>query len=155
MPGSTGLLGKGVMRNLFGKRLVSFVVLASLGLLAAETARNRLVPAQRAADYSMQDSADETTGSVGAVLPLSDEQRERIYRGVMHYPDAARAAPRADALPEALWSDTLLQDLPASVTGEIPLLREHKFVKLDDRILLVDPARRAVVAMIPRYRLLP
>jgi hypothetical protein len=143
------------MRSLFGSRLLSFVVLASLGLLAAEAARNRLGPAQRAAGHSMEDAADETTGSVGAVLPLSDEQRERIYRGVMQYPDAARADARADALPEALWSDKLLQDLPASVTGEIPLLRAHKFVKLDDRILLVDPASRAVVAMIPRYRLLP
>jgi hypothetical protein len=57
----------------------------------------------------------------------------------------------ADALP----SDERLQDLPASVTGEIPLLRAHKFVKLDDRILLIDPASRVVVAMIPRYKLLP
>jgi len=143
------------MRSLFGNRLVSFVVLASLALLAAEAARNRLVPTQRAAGNAMEDVADETTGSVGIVLPLNDEQRERIYRGVMHYPDTARADARADALPGALWSDKLLQDLPASVTGEIPLMREHKFVKLDDRILLVDPARRAVVAMIPRYRLLP
>jgi hypothetical protein len=143
------------MRSLFGNRLVSFILLASLGLLAAEAARNRLVPAQRAAGHSIEDAAGETTGSVGTVLPLSDEQRERIYRGVMHYPDTARMDARADALPEALWSDKLLQDLPATVIGEIPLLREHKFVKLDDRILLVEPASRAVVAMIPRYRLLP
>jgi hypothetical protein len=28
-------------------------------------------------------------------------------------------------------------------------------VKFDDRIVVVDPASRLVVAMIPRYRLLP
>ena len=41
------------------------------------------------------------------------------------------------------------------MTGEIPLLCAHKFVKLDDRILVINPTARTVVAMIPRYRLLP
>jgi len=48
-----------------------------------------------------------------------------------------------------------MQDLPATVTREIPLVRGHKFVKFDDRIVVVDPASRVVVAMIPRYKLLP
>ena len=47
-----------------------------------------------------------------------------------------------------------MQDLPASLTREIPLVRGHKFVKFDDRIVVVDPASRLVVAMIPRYKLL-
>jgi hypothetical protein len=34
-------------------------------------------------------------------------------------------------------------------------VRGHKFVKFDDRIVVVEPASRAVVALIPRYRLLP
>ena len=46
-----------------------------------------------------------------------------------------------------------LQDLPAMVTEKIPLLEDYKFVKLDDRILVVDPQSRAVVTQIPRYRL--
>jgi hypothetical protein len=33
-------------------------------------------------------------------------------------------------------------------------VKHHKFVKFDDRILVVDPASRQVVAMIPRYKLL-
>ena len=57
----------------------------------------------------------------------------------------------ADALPSAVP----LQDLPAGIVREIPLVRGHKFVKFDDRIVVVDPASRLVVAMIPRYRLLP
>ena len=55
---------------------------------------------------------------------------------------------------ETLPSGVPLQDLPAAVMHEIPLLRGHKLVKLDDRILVVDPASRTVVAMIPRYKLL-
>jgi hypothetical protein len=42
--------------------------------------------------------------------------------------------------------------LPASVTRDIPVVQGYKFVKLDDRILLVSPADRLVVAEMPRYR---
>jgi hypothetical protein len=105
---------------------------------------------------------DETTGSVArpgkraaAELALSDEQRGRIYEGVMRIADAPVAAAPAPALADALPSGVAMQDLPASVTREIPLVRGHKFVKFDDRIVVVDPASRLVVAMIPRYKLLP
>ena len=105
---------------------------------------------------------DETTGSVArpgkraaAELALSDEQRGRIYEGVMRIADAPVAAAPAPALADALPSGVAMQDLPASLTREIPLVRGHKFVKFDDRIVVVDPASRLVVAMIPRYKLLP
>jgi hypothetical protein len=45
--------------------------------------------------------------------------------------------------------------LPAADIRDIPLVRGHKFVKFDDRIVVVNPASRLVVAMIPRYKLLP
>ena len=106
---------------------------------------------------------DETTGTVGspgakragAELALSDEQRGRIYEGVMRVADAPVAQAPAPALADALPSEVAMQDLPASVTREIPLVRGHKFVKFDDRIVVVNPASRLVVAMIPRYKLLP
>ena len=142
------------MRSFFGKRIVTIAVLALVGLVAAEAARNRLALPQHPASDGVADAAYETTGSVGVVLPLTDEQREHIYSGVMRHPDTARTE-RVSGLAGELWSDKPLQDLPASVTGEIPLLRAHKFVKLDDRILVINPTARTVVAMIPRYRLLP
>jgi hypothetical protein len=106
---------------------------------------------------------DETTGSVGspstkrapAELALSDEQRGRIYDGVMRIPDAPVAQAPAPAVADALPSDVPMQDLPAGVTRDIPLVQGHKFVKFDDRIVVVNPASRLVVAMIPRYKLLP
>jgi len=104
---------------------------------------------------------DETTGSVSspaakrAELALSDEQRGRIYDSVMRIPDAPVVQAPAPALADALPSEVPMQDLPASVTREIPLVQGHKFVKFDDRIVVVNPASRLVVAMIPRYKLLP
>jgi hypothetical protein len=100
---------------------------------------------------------DETTGSVGPIggVALSDEDRFHIYEGVMRVPDA----PVADATPpevsSALPGDVPMQDLPLSVIRQIPQVEGHKFVKFDDRILVVASATRQVVAMIPRYKLMP
>jgi hypothetical protein len=111
-----------------------------------------------------QQAPDETTGSTGpgsvgpmsagrAPLLLTDEERHRVYQGLTPFPDnSSKDAPDvADKVP----GSAPLQDLPANVTADVPLLRGHKFMKLEDRILLVEPASRVVVAMIPRYKPLP
>src|SRR6266446_4252636 len=134
--------------------VIAIALVACVGLAAAQTGR-------RGVGDTDASAMDETTGSVarpgrraGAELALSDEQRGRIYEGVMRIADAPVAAAPAPALADALPSGVPLQDLPASVTREIPLVRGHKFVKFDDRIVVVDPARRMVVAMSSRYKLL-
>jgi hypothetical protein len=105
---------------------------------------------------------DETTGSAGGSggksapeLALSDEQRGRIYDSVMRIADAPVAQALPPAVADALPPGVPMQDLPAAVARDVPPVRGHKFVKFDDRIVVVDPASRLVVAMIPRYRLLP
>ena len=89
-----------------------------------------------------------------AVSEFSDEERGRIFDWIMRVSDAPiteMAAPEvADSLPEEVPT----QELPIDLIREIPLVRGHKFVKLDDRILVVSSASRLVVAMIPRYKLL-
>jgi hypothetical protein len=90
-----------------------------------------------------------------AQLALSDEQRGRIHESVMRIPDAPVAHAPAPAVADALPAEVPMQDLPAGLTREIPLVHGHKFVKFDDRIVVVNPASRLVVAMIPRYKLLP
>jgi hypothetical protein len=90
-------------------------------------------------------------GSARALL-LSDEQRGHIFDGIMKLDDAPVADLPAPAA--AVPRSVPLQELPAGVTREIPLLQGYKFVKLDDRILLVSPVDRAVVAEMPRYRTL-
>ena len=90
-----------------------------------------------------------------AVPKFSDEERGRIFDGIMRMSDAPvieMAAPEgADSLPE----EFPLQALPTDIIHEIPLVRGHSFVKFDDRILVVSSEGRLVVAMIPRYKLLP
>jgi hypothetical protein len=100
------------------------------------------------------DDDDEITGSIdkAAALGLSEEQRGLIFLGVINLPDVP------DVIVPALWPTAALPDsvelyeLPAMVTSKIPPVKEMRFVKLDDRILLVRPTDRMVVAVIPRYR---
>jgi hypothetical protein len=90
-----------------------------------------------------------------AELALSDEERGLVYAGIMRMPNAVVAHAPAPEAVEALPDDVAMQDLPRTLTQHVPLVRGHKFVKFDDRIVVVEPASRVVVALIPRYRLLP
>jgi len=90
-----------------------------------------------------------------AVSELSDEQRSRIFDGVMRISDAPVTEVAAPEVAGSLREDVPLQDLPNDIIREIPLVHGHKFVKFDDRILVVSSVSRLVVAMIPRYKLLP
>lgn len=137
-------------------RGIMVITLLACALAAAESGHRWL---------GDQDSwaMDETTGSAGSSasrsargeLALSDEQRGRIYDSVMRMPDAPVAQAPPPAVADALPAGVPMQDLPPAIARDVPSVQGHKFVKFDDRIVVVDPASRLVVAMIPRYRLLP
>jgi hypothetical protein len=140
--------------------LVVLSLVGCVGLAAAAGLVHR--GAEESAEAAQMD--DETTGSVGpfrgagnigrAALALSDEDRFHIYEGVMRMPDTPIADGPTAEIAESLPGEVALQDLPLSVIRRIPLVQGYKFAKFDDRILVVNPASRLVVAMIPRYKLL-
>jgi hypothetical protein len=134
---------------LFG--LGSLCLGAALGLAAVRLAGDRVA----GTDGIVGSSADVTGSigeSVGPRLRLTDEQRGHIFDGIMKIHDAPVADLEVPEYAIALPPSVALQELPASVTSEIPLVEGYKFVKLEDRILLVSPLDRAVVAQMPRYR---
>jgi hypothetical protein len=145
------------MRSLL-HRVALLFTLAGLCLGAAIVlGAGRMAP--RAGDVSAAagENPRDITGSIGGLagarsLPLTDEQRGHIFDGIMklHNAPVAEVPAAASALP----SSVALQELPASVTRDIPMVLGYKFVKLDDRILLVSPIDRSVVAEMPRYRTL-
>lgn len=99
----------------------------------------------------------ETTGSVdlaaAARLSLSDEQRGFVFLGVINLPDVPELALRAPAPGVPLSQTVELHEIPAMVVRRIPQMNGYRFVKLEDRILLVSADTRQVETMIPRYKL--
>jgi hypothetical protein len=162
-------MGDFQMRCVLRVGAIALALLGTVGLAAANEVADLTLPGLSVMDWTSLAADlplgptfpdDETTGSIDRTagtpsLPLSDEQLGWVFLGVMNLPDV----PESDiAVPKALVAlpdGVELQELPAMVTLRIPLLREHKFVKLDDRILLVRPVDRMVVSVIPRYRILP
>jgi hypothetical protein len=147
------------MRSLL-HRVALLFTLAGLCLGAAIVlGAGRLAPGTGDWSVAADRNSSDSTGSIGGLagaqrLPLTDEQRGHIFDGIMKLHNAPVAEVPAPAAASALPSSVALQELPASVTREIPMVLGYKFVKLDDRILLVSPIDRAVVAEMPRYRTL-
>lgn len=140
----------------------SAILLTLIGTVALTAVHQFGSAPDRVASLGWMPGAGEATGSIDPAqqaIQLSDEQRGFLFLGVMNLidvPDIDLPAPESLLQsPAVLPASVELHDLPAMVTSKIPLVRHHKFVKLDDRILVVRPADRVVVAEIPRYRLLP
>jgi hypothetical protein len=68
-------------------------------------------------------------------------------------PDVPDVAMRAPAAGVPLAPTVELHDIPAMVIRRIPQMDGYKFVKLEDRILVVSAETRQVETMIPRYKL--
>ena len=120
-----------------------------MGLIAVTA----LVVAAAAADSGLSNIM--TVDSAKSAVPeFSDEERGRIFDGIMRVADAPVTEMAALEVANSLPEEVPTQELPIDLIREIPLVRGHKFVKLDDRILVVSSASRLVVAMIPRYKLL-
>jgi hypothetical protein len=87
------------------------------------------------------------------LLPLTDEERATVFDGVMRMPGIAVADVEPPDATMALPAWVALQELPSGVSLQIPMVEGYKFVKLDDRILLVNPGNRRIAAEMPRYKL--
>jgi hypothetical protein len=99
----------------------------------------------------------ETTGSIRLAaapqLSLSDEQRGLIFLGVINLRDVPETAMRAPEPGVPLSDAVELHAIPAMVIRQIPEMTGFRFVKLEDRILLVNAETRQVETTIPRYKL--
>jgi hypothetical protein len=140
------------------------LILALLGFIGLAATQYRSAPEETVgvgAPYAAIDDYfddDVTTGSIGSAagsaLQLSDEQRGFVFLGVINLPDVPDVEMPTPQLAQTLPETVPLRTIPAMVVRKIPELSGYRFVKLDDRILLVSAASRTVVAAIPRYKLM-
>ncbi len=107
------------------------------------------VPSTLSAKNAADDKLSTTAWTFG---PLTDEQRRAIYQAVggksaVNASTAAGGPTGAEigtVLPQAIPLGTM----PEDVATQVPVLRGYEYVKAGDKVLLVSPANRFVVAVI-------
>lgn len=79
-------------------------------------------------------------------LALSDEQKRAIYQRMIQGPAGPSdvTAKPSEQVPATL----ALQELPADMAASMPSVRDYKFLRLSDRILVVNPRESIVVGEI-------
>jgi len=99
--------------------------------------------------YSPENDAADKRPIMAHPVPLSDAEKRQIYDSVAGNAEAvARSIDVSLASP--LPSDVTLYELPKSLTEAMPAVRGFKYVKLENKVLLVDPPNRIVVGEIEK-----
>ena len=81
-------------------------------------------------------------------LPLTDEQRQIIAKSVASAPKSSN--PGLTNTHDAMFLplDTPIQEFSSDVTQQVPYAARYKYVKLADRVLIIDPPFLTVVGEI-------
>ena len=98
------------------------------------------------AKYSARNAALDKLPIMAFPLALTDAQKRTISETLRK--DNAPVADIDAKITEELPATVALRDLPAAITAAMPAVNKLKFVRLADRILLVDPPNRVVVGEI-------
>ena len=108
--------------------------------VAGAPADSQTVPAK----FSKRNDAIDKLPIMGMSLGLSDDQKRKIVESVRaaNAPVASTQAKVAEELP---WNVTV-HDLPASAND--PAMAKLKYVRAQDRVLLIEPTNRIVIGEI-------
>jgi hypothetical protein len=83
-------------------------------------------------------------------LQLTPVQRQTIYRTIVQQPIAA-PAPTVEYRVGARIPDSVrLYSIPDSVAVEVPAVKAYRYMVVNNRVVLVDPATSQVVAELTR-----
>jgi hypothetical protein len=107
-------------------------------------ADSQTVPAK----YSPRNAELDELPTMAFPLPLTNEQKQQIFAALSksNAPVANLTAKPADQLP----SSVALNDMPADATQQVPWVKDFKFVKLTDKVLLVSAPNMIVIGEISK-----
>ena len=117
--------------------MATLAVLSTGGIALAQTPAPGAAPSNGAAE------------SIQPRLNLTQQQKQAVDRGLSGQPSQHATADLKMRVGEPLPSSMTPQDMPNSVTQQVPETKSYKFVKLPDRVLMVDPTDRSIAEIIP------
>jgi hypothetical protein len=125
------------MKTRLGCGILALVL--SSGAAAAQTTIITQEPA-------MQETI--VTREPAPVLQLTPSQRTTVYRTVQRERTVAPAAAVEYRVGARIPTGVELYALPEAVVTEVPTVRQYKYMYVNNRVLLVDPATSMVVGEI-------
>ena len=86
--------------------------------------------------------------SIQPRLNLTQQQKQAVNRGLSNEPSQNAAADPQIRVGEPLPSSITPHVMPKPVTEPVPETKWYEFVKLPDRVLMVDPKDRSIAEII-------
>jgi len=98
---------------------------------------------------SEKNAALDKLPTIAMQFPLTDEQKQLIAKSVAAAPKTAANADLSKLhVGMFLPVDARIQEFPGELIQQLPPASRYKYIKIDDRILIVDPPNRTVVGEI-------
>jgi uncharacterized protein DUF1236 len=114
----------------------------ALALLAATGAANAQTTV-----ITREPTRTETVVTTEQPLALTPVQRQTVYRTIVQEPVVEAAPPTVEyRVGMRVPPSAKLYAVPQSVVTEVPAIRTYKYMMVNHRVVLVDPATSEVVA---------
>ena len=124
------------------RHLVTLAIVAVLGTGAAALAQT---PNGQAPGAGPRSGAE----IIQPRLNLTQQQKQAVNRGLSGEPSQNAAADVQMSVGKPLPRSMTPQAMPNSVTQQVPETKNYEFVKLPDRVVMVDPTDRSIAEIIP------
>jgi hypothetical protein len=82
-------------------------------------------------------------------LNLSQQQKQAIDQGLASEPAQSSAAAQQAQVGSKVPGSVATHPMPSSVTQQVPETKNYFFVKLPDRVLVIDPDEQMIAEIIP------
>ena len=101
------------------------------------------------AKFSAENAALDKLPTMGRLPPLNDEQKRTVYDTLSASSEPAAQSAAVGPATE-LPADIAMHDVPAAVAAQLPALKDYKFARFPDKIVIVSPPNRIVVGEIAK-----
>jgi hypothetical protein len=96
-----------------------------------------------------QSGSSGASGSASGRVDLTPAQEQTVRQGLASQATTSAPAGYQGQIGSKLPDSIATQQLPSNVTSQVPEAQALVFVKLPDRVLLVDPASKMIAEIIP------
>jgi hypothetical protein len=132
------------MRQQLRQCLMTVAILGCTTVVATAQA-----PTQRPATPGAQ-TPSTSAPSTEHKLNLTQQQKQMITQGLMgQQADLSSSGGPQVQVGARLPNTMLTHPMPSNVTAQVPDTKNFEFVKLSDKILLVDPANKVIAEIVP------